>query len=426
MGQVTIKPVELFYSYAHEDEWLRNELEQHLSGLKRQGYLTGWHDRLIQPGTSWEEEIDEHLNTADIIALLISPSFLASDYCYGIEMKRAMERYQAKEAHVIPILLRPVYWSDTPWNKLQVLPSSGLPVVSWNNRDNAFVDVVKGIRQIIIGHPPSTHQANAPVNALYAFSSLKAEATPTVSENPPEDPWSKFGLTGEVIGSYVQSQEWGRAESAARQIGNEQQRAQMLSLLVQQLAKARQWERAEAIAHSLAYPYRDDAFIALIKELTAAKLWERAEALTRSLTSRRNRTAMFSNLSRALLKAGHIERAQRLAYETEESYPATSISPRSTYTQSSTQSSQAPSSRYAIPRTGPPLAQPSRANPSRARSSFSVVSSLLAALIILAISAIILLLIKHTLLVAPVVWIIISATAICGGIIFGFLRARWY
>ena len=101
-------PVEVFYSYAHEDEALCNELEKHLSLLQRQRLITAWHDRHILPGTDWAQAIDEHLERASVILLLISADFLASDYCYGIEMQRALERHQANEARVIPILLRPV------------------------------------------------------------------------------------------------------------------------------------------------------------------------------------------------------------------------------------------------------------------------------------------------------------------------------
>ena len=98
----TPKPVEVFFSYAHEDEPLRKELEKHLSLLRRQGLITGWHDRLIAPGTDWARAIDEHLQQASIILLLVSADFLASDYCYGIEMERALQRHQTKQARVLP------------------------------------------------------------------------------------------------------------------------------------------------------------------------------------------------------------------------------------------------------------------------------------------------------------------------------------
>src|SRR5690242_9935490 len=103
-------PPEVFYSYAHKDEALREELETHLSMLRRQGHISGWYDRNIDAGIEWAQEIDEHLNTAQIILLLISADFLASDYCYSVEMQCALQRHEAREARVIPIILRPVSW----------------------------------------------------------------------------------------------------------------------------------------------------------------------------------------------------------------------------------------------------------------------------------------------------------------------------
>src|SRR5438067_1957732 len=103
-----IEPVEVFYSYSHKDEKLRNKLEEHLSILKRLGVIANWHDRKILAGKEWGSDIDKHLETAQVILLLISPSFMSSGYCYEIEVTRAMERHKAGEALVIPIFIRPV------------------------------------------------------------------------------------------------------------------------------------------------------------------------------------------------------------------------------------------------------------------------------------------------------------------------------
>src|SRR5690349_5863095 len=103
-------PVSVFYSYAHQDEALRQQLETHLSLLRRQGLISEWYDRKILPGAEWVGEIDEHLERASIILLLISADFLASDYCYDKEMTRALERHKQGEARVIPIILRPCDW----------------------------------------------------------------------------------------------------------------------------------------------------------------------------------------------------------------------------------------------------------------------------------------------------------------------------
>lgn len=149
---MTVEPkrdVKLFYCYAREDTLLRDKLEVHLSSLKRQNLITTWHDRKISPGMEWEREIDVHLNTADIILLLVSPEFVASDYCYSIEMKRALERHKAREARIIPILLRPVDWEAAPFSTLQMLPSNGRPVTRWQDRDEAFLNIAKAIRIVV-------------------------------------------------------------------------------------------------------------------------------------------------------------------------------------------------------------------------------------------------------------------------------------
>ena len=107
-------PRSVFISYAHEDEPLRQQLEAHLSLLRRQGLIADWHDCQILAGEEWARDIDEHLETASLILLLISPDFLASEYCYGVEMRRALERHQNDEVQVMPILLRPVDWEGAP------------------------------------------------------------------------------------------------------------------------------------------------------------------------------------------------------------------------------------------------------------------------------------------------------------------------
>jgi TIR domain/CHAT domain len=146
-------PVDVFISYSHKDDDLREELVIHLSNLKRQGKIAAWHDRAIEAGTEWEAQIKEHLESAQVILLLISPPFMASAYCYDVEMQRAIERHQAGTARVIPIILRPVDWKDTPFSALQALPKDALPVTKWGDRDSAFLDVVQGIRRAVESLP---------------------------------------------------------------------------------------------------------------------------------------------------------------------------------------------------------------------------------------------------------------------------------
>ena len=142
-------PVNLFYSYAAEDEALRNELEKHLALLRRQGFINPWHQRLIVPGTDWNQAIDEQLNKSEIILLLISADFIASDYCYGIEMQRALERNENGEAMVIPVILRPTDLQNAPFARLACLPGNNKPVTLWEDRDEAFLNIAYGIRAAI-------------------------------------------------------------------------------------------------------------------------------------------------------------------------------------------------------------------------------------------------------------------------------------
>lgn len=145
------RKVEIFYSYAHADEALRDELNKHLKLLERQGILRGWHDREIGAGDEWNEEILRRLRSADVILLLISADFMASDYIWGKEVAIAMERHEAGDARVIPVVLRPVDWTGAPFGKLQGLPRDAKPVVSWPSRDEAFLDVARGIRRVVEG-----------------------------------------------------------------------------------------------------------------------------------------------------------------------------------------------------------------------------------------------------------------------------------
>lgn len=146
----------LFFSYSHADENLRDQLETHLSGLRRQEIISSWHDRRITAGTELDAAIDSHIETADVILLLISPDFIASDYCYEREMKRALERHGRGEARVIPVILRPCDWHDLPFGRLLAAPRDGRPVTMWPNMDEAFLDIVRAVKRALteLGQSP--------------------------------------------------------------------------------------------------------------------------------------------------------------------------------------------------------------------------------------------------------------------------------
>lgn len=155
MGEVrkedesTLLPIDIFVCYAREDEEYRQRLEKHLAIFQKEGLIHIWHDGKISPGEEWEQVIHTQLNTAQIVLFLLSPDFIASEYCYSVEMKKALERHIREEVRVIPIIIRPINWENTPLGKLQVLPKDAKPIALWRNRDAAFLDVEKGIRRVI-------------------------------------------------------------------------------------------------------------------------------------------------------------------------------------------------------------------------------------------------------------------------------------
>jgi hypothetical protein len=139
----------LFFSYSHRDSELRDELEIHLAALKREGVIETWHDRRIGAGKEFDNEISQHLEEADIILLLVSPYFIASDYCYEIEMKRAMQRHENGEARVMPVILEPSDWQKLPFGKLMATPTDGKPISKFPNKHDGFLEVTRAIRNAV-------------------------------------------------------------------------------------------------------------------------------------------------------------------------------------------------------------------------------------------------------------------------------------
>lgn len=143
-------PVKVFFCYAREDEALLIRLKSHLKPLERQGLIELWYDREIGAGAEWEKEISQHLNTAQIILLLVSPDFMSSEYCYGTELKQALERQKREEAQVIPVIGRAVYWQGL-LGQLQALPKNALPITDpdWYDQDRALYNITEGLRKVI-------------------------------------------------------------------------------------------------------------------------------------------------------------------------------------------------------------------------------------------------------------------------------------
>jgi hypothetical protein len=143
-------PIEIFFSYAHEDELLMEDFRVQLVLFERQGLIQKWHDRQIPAASDWKGQIDARLRAARIILLFVSPHFFESDYCYDNEMTEALRRHEIGEARVVPIILRPCLWETSPFSHLQVLPTDGKPITTWQNRDEACLNVAKGIMGVVL------------------------------------------------------------------------------------------------------------------------------------------------------------------------------------------------------------------------------------------------------------------------------------
>ncbi len=141
------EPIEVFISYSHQDDELRQEFIKQLSSLTRQKLIKTWDDRAIDAGAEWAQEIAQNLERAEIILLLVSANFMSSDYCYGTELTRALERHQAQTVQVIPIIIRACDWQESPLGQLQAIQS----VASSRNqydRDHSWVEVITEVRKV--------------------------------------------------------------------------------------------------------------------------------------------------------------------------------------------------------------------------------------------------------------------------------------
>ncbi|GLV60400.1 hypothetical protein KDH_72200 [Dictyobacter sp. S3.2.2.5] len=208
-GLVSSESTRVFFSYAQRDQSLRDQLENHLSNLKYRGLITTWNAREIKAGENAIQQMNIHLNTAHIILLLISANFLASDYCYSQEMMQAIKRHQDGKAHVIPVLLRPVVFTDAPFAHLKPLPSNQKPVVTWRNRDSAFVDIALGIERIV-NH---RRKAMSLDTASPGYTSTPSRQTTTQRSIPePQAPALEFEYDHAREEAYKQRQEAYRRE----------------------------------------------------------------------------------------------------------------------------------------------------------------------------------------------------------------------
>ncbi|MGH2478823.1 MAG: toll/interleukin-1 receptor domain-containing protein [Ktedonobacteraceae bacterium] len=181
-------PLEVFCCYAREDQPMLTQLKKHLAPLERQGQIVIWSDTNLNAGVEWEHTLHQHLERADIILLLISPDFIASDYCYSTEMGRAITRHHEGAAVVIPILLRATFWHNAPFARLQMVPTNARPVTSWPDHDDGFHDITLQVNQVV----SERHQRIAPrppvppTGAAHTPGPHKAQARQVFVSSPPQ------------------------------------------------------------------------------------------------------------------------------------------------------------------------------------------------------------------------------------------------
>ena len=161
----------VFYSYSHKDTELRDRLGTYLAPLVQQKKIVEWHDRKIEPGADWETEINSQLEAAQLILLLVSADFLASEYCFGVEVEKALTRLKRGEVKVVPVLLKPCLWKESRFSELQIIPRDAKAITSWASPEEALNTVADEISRIVSAPPPLPPETPSEHPASYRFDS---------------------------------------------------------------------------------------------------------------------------------------------------------------------------------------------------------------------------------------------------------------
>lgn len=143
------KTAKVFISYSHCDEHYKNRLDKALYALKRNNRITVWEDRLLVAGQAWEQELFEKLEEAEVILMILSDDYIASDFCYSREFKYVLDSHKRKSKVLIPIIVRPCSWQDLEFGAIQAVPKDGTPINTYTNEDLAWHEVVQAIKRSI-------------------------------------------------------------------------------------------------------------------------------------------------------------------------------------------------------------------------------------------------------------------------------------
>lgn len=147
--EIPSRPYDIFLSYSHADEPLMTLVREHLVLYDRMGKIRKWWDRKLLPGTPLDGSITSYLSSSDIILLFVSASFLASDYCYEVEMQQALRQHADGRSVVVPVILRHCRWQDAPFGHLLALPTDGRPLTAWPDRDEAAKNIADGVMRVV-------------------------------------------------------------------------------------------------------------------------------------------------------------------------------------------------------------------------------------------------------------------------------------
>lgn len=145
------RKIYIFISYSGKDVDLKDELLTQLKVLTiSDKQIEIWEDGLLEPGMDWDQEIKNKLHAAHIVLMLISARFLTTNYIWNIEVQDSLLRQQKNELTVIPVILSPCAWTQTPLAQFNALPRKGKPITIFDDQDTALLEVVQGIYKVIL------------------------------------------------------------------------------------------------------------------------------------------------------------------------------------------------------------------------------------------------------------------------------------
>ena len=142
-----------FISYCHADAGMLERLHVHLANLKREELISDWTDERILAGGNLDDNISESLNSSQLFICLVSPDYIASQYCFEKEFQSALKMQKEGKVIIVPIIVEPCDWKPTPLGTIKALPKDGKPIIEWTSVNSAFTDVAQELRKLMIIKP---------------------------------------------------------------------------------------------------------------------------------------------------------------------------------------------------------------------------------------------------------------------------------